>query len=64
LSLFFFVGVETAADAGGWFGARLRTVDGEACTPRKVRFREGDESGELAAVERVRRLVGVGSSTI
>ena len=63
LSLFFLVGVKTAADSGGGFGAWLRTVDGEACTPRDVGFREGDESRELATVERVRRLVGVGSST-
>ena len=62
MSLFFLVGVETVADSGGGFGAGLRTVDGEACTPRDVVFLEGDESGELATVERVRRLVGVGSS--
>ena len=63
MSLFLLVGVETAADPGGGFGAGLRTADGEACAPRDVGFREGDESGELATVERVRRLVGVGSST-
>jgi hypothetical protein len=66
LSLFFLVGVETAAGSGAGFRAGLRTLDGEgreACTARDVGFRDGDESGELATVERVRRLVGVGSST-
>jgi hypothetical protein len=63
LSLSFLVGVEKAADSGGVFGAGLRTVDGKACTPCDFEVRDGDESGELVTVKRVRRLVGVGSST-
>ena len=55
MSLLFLVGVEKTTDAGG--------VDGEECTPRDFGFRDGDKSGELATVERVRRLVAVGSST-
>ena len=63
MSPFFLFGVEKAADSGGRFIAGLRTVDGEACAaPCDLRFRDGDETGELGIVERVRRLVGVGSS--